>query len=308
MSSLDSNRIVDAAKYLSIAIIVIQLLFNATLHAFQAYKVKGALKTYLLFDFLSVFAISTSLFFEVKDIKKNLDKVRSHYEFRTFNSSIDMDDSAFNVFGAVVDITQLFVNLRKGFLVLIINDAYVMLCQPFHFKEYLEGKTMIKRYLILIGFWLFFHALHISSMVTNLVYFLTSNYYVEKIYLSSHHLGFQSTKLVLVFVYNCMLLIIGSIRCIIMRSSLQEMDQNEFAKNIHCNSLYKMSVVLCGLIATSMVRDVVIFFDQLGKMTMARSMYFLLGKATYDTFFGIIVMILLVIFFPSLRPRLIIRH
>ena len=89
-----------------------------------------------------------------------------------------------------------------------------------------------------------------------------------------------------------------------MRASLIEMDRNEFAKNVHCNSLYKMSVFFCVLIGTSVVRDLLIVPFHFVTDTVAGSMFLLLSKASFDTFFGITVMILLVIFFPSLRPRL----
>ena len=63
-----SDEILEIAKYWSITMITIQLLFCVTLQAFQVTKVKGALRIYLLFDFLSVFAINTALWDKTRSL------------------------------------------------------------------------------------------------------------------------------------------------------------------------------------------------------------------------------------------------
>ena len=298
-----SDAILEAAKYLSIIMMVIQLLFSATLQVFQVIKVKGAIRIYLLFDFLSVFAVNTGVFFQIRDTKETLDEWNTIFGFQKGNKFGKLEQNISPTI-LIEDIIQLFVDLRKVFLILIINDAYIMLCQPFLFKEYLEVKRMLKRYLAALGFWFTFHILHVFAIATNISYLVTRNFSAEKLFLVMYSLGWQWSAPVLVFVYDGMLLVMGVMRCWAMLGALREMDQNEFAKNSHCESLFKMSVVFCILTAISIVRDVISPIAASQLAIMEQSVYFGMAKVFFDTFFSIIIMISLVIFFPGLRPRL----
>ena len=295
-----SDGILEVAKYLSIVMIVVQLLFSTTLQAFQVSKVKGAMRIYLLFDFLSVFAINTGLFLRVKEDRDHMDKLQNLIKITDGKEK----DNVFNEQGASIayvleNVCQLFVGLRKVFLVLIINDAYIMLCEPFQFKDYLESKMMIKRYLGVMGVWFLFYILHMVSVISLSVYLAADDYPIFSI---SHSVGLKWTKHGLVFAYNCMLFGIGCMRCRAMHTALHEMDQNEFAKNAHCNSLFKMSMAFCILTGISIARDILNIEFSVSDVTLNLSIE--LVKAAFDTFFSIIVMIAFVIFFPGLRPRL----
>ena len=231
--SSDSKDILEAAKYLSIVMIVIQLLFSGTLQAFQVSKVKGAIRIYLLLDFLSVLAVNTGLFFKIKNTRENFDKMKTLFNLKNVTNDITFGAEVSSVF-IINDVNQIFVDLRKVFLVLIINDAYIMLCEPFLFKEYLEAKNMIKKYLAALGFWSAFHVLHLVNAVTNLIYLVTENYFVEAFYIwSRFSLALKWSKNGLVLVYTLVLLSGGCMRCLYMRATLREMDQNEFARNIY---------------------------------------------------------------------------
>ena len=281
--------------------IVIQLLFSTTLQAFQVSKVKGAIRIYLLFDFLSVFAINTGLFFRIKDNKEHMEKLHNILGFKSNMESVQFDAHALSVSFLIEDIHQFFVDLRKVFLMMIVNDAYTMLCQPFRFKEYLESKSTIKRNLVAVGFWFVFHALHLISVAILVIFMLTQQNYI---FLFIRKLGWKWSKHVFVFLYDSALLYFGTVRCWAMRATLHEMDQNEFAKNGHCDSLFKMSLIFCLLTGISLTRDILNPVGEFAITKVQYGVYLELIKASFDTFFSIIIMITFVIYFPGLRPRL----
>ena len=131
----------------------------------------------------------------------------------------------------IEDVSQIFTNLREVFLILVINDAFIMLCQPFHFKEYLESKNMMKRYLAALGFWFLFHALEICAIASYLSYMLTQNFYMRAVIVIMFSNGWNYTEAVLVFEYDGLLLYVGIVRCWPMYAALREMDQNEFVQS-----------------------------------------------------------------------------
>ena len=232
-----------------------------------------------------------------------MDQLHTIFGFKGNNKDAILQGNESVVF-LIEDVSQIFVALRKVFLILIINDAYIMLCKPFQFKEYLESKSMMKRYLIALGFWIICHTLHMISIVTNLSYMISKHISVQVVFVILSGFKWTSCKHVFVLAYDGILLIVGAKRCSAQLAALHEMDQNEFAKNGHCESLFKMSVIFCVLTAVSMVTDILKPVADYLIIQLKPAMFLDLAKASFDTFFSIIIMITFVVFFPGLRPRL----
>ena len=294
----------EVFRYWSIVMIVIQLIFCFSLQAFQVTKVKGAIRIYLIFDLLSAFAVNTCFFYRVKEHQNAVEDL-GFETFRDFNSTLAVKDFGIHLDGILEESNRLFIDARKSLLVMIINDAYVMLCQPFLFKEHLETKNIIKRYLYSAGIWALFHGIHAYSLVIQAVLRITDDYFVGKYHRwFLLHLGFRVGKACVEFLYNGLLLGWGCFRCYHMRASLNEMEQNEFEKNKHCNSLYKMSLIFCTLLAGKTVFDIVYstLIETLN-LHLSDEMILMIAVASYDTLFSIVVMVTLAVCFPGLRPR-----
>ena len=202
------------------------------------------------------------------------------------------------------DVNRMFVSLRICLLLLIINDAKVMLCDPFNFKKYAETKHLIQRYLCILLFWFIFHIPHLLSITIFTIHIFWRKNKNFIFHLTASEAAMILAKLSLRAVFTISLVIWGSIQCFEMAKSLKEMDQNEFAKNKHCDSLYKMCLAFLVLIATSIPVEVgyEVFLFMQPRINI--ELYVKMTKALHDTMFSILVMIIFVLSFPRMRPRL----
>ena len=265
-------------------------------------RVKGPIRIYLAFDYLSVFAVNLSFLYELIDIGKNMKNMHLTQDFNSFDFGNITKPSLRLMMGPLIqDVNQAFVSLRKCFLLLIVNDARALLCDAFNFKTYIKMKKVIIRYLYLVAYWLTFHCLHFIAVTITIVYMFKDDYWI--FYFKLRGFAMTIAKLSLRTIFSVILVIRGSIHSFEMSKSLKEMDQNEFTKNKHCDSLYKMSVAFTVLVATSVPVELAHGVILLGKPGINQEFYIMMTKAFYETMSSIIIMIIFMLSFPRMRPR-----
>ena len=152
----------------------LQLLIYLTLQVLQLRKVKGAIRMYLLFEFLSIICLNTTTIFYVLEhrrasaflLLKNipssspllkeipLDMIQDNPYKHATNSEL------------VLEVKTVFLALRNGFVALIAYDAYYIVCKPFEFRDFVRLSQLLKRCVVLVACCFLFHGCHLVRMVS----------------------------------------------------------------------------------------------------------------------------------------------
>ena len=296
-------------KGFAIGSIVFQLILCLTLQAFQVRKVKGAMKIYLLFEFLSVFLVNTSFYWKIRVIERNFNLLK--YEMSDIihqdNNPTDITNITKMVDGdtflnqalstETIDlIHDLFITIRKSFVVLIVYDAYNLICKPFDFKDYTKKKAVAKRYCIAIVCSVFVNLLSLTRLTAHLFHIHST------IFVTLGYKYFFWVDLVFRIIYHSAVAIFGSINCIEIFKSVAEMNAQEIATNRNCVILFRMTVFLVTFNAVSSVISIVFFAVK--RFGLVEEVWIETGVCLHESLYSVTIMIAFFVCFPRLRPRL----
>ena len=124
---------------------------------------------YIALEFLSIFFVNTT---SILTIWRLGEWANSWGYKRQVGEDMQFDPSTFeNVIGEnnqapmLFALKQFFLSMRNGFIILIIYDAYNLVCWPFDFHEYAKIKNQLKRYGVMVCACLLFHAAHFAQII-----------------------------------------------------------------------------------------------------------------------------------------------
>ena len=284
-------------------------------------QVKGAMKAYIIFEFLSIFAVNVSCLFRLRINRDNNLGFSQHFRGTMGESNSDAttvenanDLMLMHLLSRFLErVNDIFLTMRKSFIILIIFDAYNILCKPFDFHEYMTVVNIAKRYSVAIICSLVSHVVHVFQALSLAVAACSTAESFELNYRTPiidifDSMWVQVTGHAIMFSAHVAMIVFGSIKCNEISKSLRDMDRNKFDKNPHCVTLYKMSAFLITTIAASVAVELGLKISfafvhvDITIMPPERESWIMMGKAVFDTVFGISIMISFLIMFPRLRP------
>ena len=308
---------VEVPYKLTIGMLVFQSLLFLTLQTYQITRVKGAMRAYLIFEFLSIFSVNVACFFRFR-VQRNIRGIMYHH-YQDIEVDIgdkvsigNVDDLFLNnlMSQTLKRINDIFLTMRKSFILLIVYDAYNILCKPFKFQEYMRVKSITKRYLVAVMYSLASHVVHVIQMIALVVALVVNSSangnfkMIRKTISDLFDLSsINITGHVVVLIAHLGMIAFSLKKCCAISKSLRDMNQNEFEKNPYCVTLYKMSIFLITVVVISDVVEIGLktaFFSVIIPYEIEHWTEF--GKAVFDSIFGITIMISFFIMFPRLRP------
>ena len=296
-------------KGFAIGTIVFQLILCLTLQAFQVCKVKGAMKIYLLFEFLSVFLVNTSFYLKIRVTERKFNLLnyemsdiiyqdKNPTDITNITKMVDGDTFLNQALSTeTIDlIHDLFITIRKSFVVLIVYDVYNLICKPFDFRDFTKKKAVVKRSCIAIVCSVLVNLLSITRLTAHLFHICSIGFVV---FIYKH---FFWADLVFRIIYHSAVAIFGSITCREIWKSVVEMNAQEIATNRNCVILFRMTLFLVTINAVSSVISIVFFavkrFGQVEEVGIET------GVCLHESLYSVTIMIAFFVCFPRLRPRL----
>lgn len=140
--------IVIYLRRLLVGITIAQAVLYLALLLYQTSRVKGSIKIYLIFEFFSFFFINTTyilqdrISFTSKEF--SCSECNGKETYTTYHSDNLLIWLAQDKLLSALQ--SIFTDLRKGFVISIAYDAYIMICYPFDFKEHISSRAIVKRY------------------------------------------------------------------------------------------------------------------------------------------------------------------
>ena len=289
--------------YATIGSVILQLLLHLTFQVHQVKKVKGAMRMYLSLDFLSVVFVNATSILYVLAHRKTAETWTNGRQKEELYTSSNFENIIGGHFagGILSGIKQYFLSMRNGFIVLIVHDAYMLVCKPFDFQEYAKRENQMRRYGSMAVSCFMFHGVHIAQIIT-----LSLQWAGNLIAGATTTIATERTKIAMICLstsFHWALLAAGIWESCLMKKNLDEMAQNEFGQNSNCVTLYKMSIALVSMVAFSSLIDILMFLRYYGENPQLE-MYTNTAKTFFDLIYATAVLMIFFACFPRLRPSI----
>ena len=257
------------------------------------------MRMYLLFEFLSIFSMNMTSFFRIKLFSDYVDQMSAPV--------VDMDDmdgtNLFDIANWIIvndGVVDLSLSMRKSFIFLVIFDAYNILCKPFEFQEYAAVKNICQRYAVAIFLCCLFHSIGIGQLLIISVTDITKLAVIRV----ARSDGVKIASHVFVSLFQTILVAASVKVCADIKKGLDDNNNmgNQFGTGSRLITLYRMSRILTGLVALMAVANLAIKITRFQEMSWTAEAWVEMGKATFDSLIGIVIIGLFFVLFPRLRP------
>ena len=259
---------------------------------------------YLLFEIISVISVNTLYLLQIKYNQNILASIQNYQDILHNIAVVELLKSLYNI----------FISIRRSFVLLIVKEMYHMICKPFDFKELTQIRQVMKRYLITIAGCLIFRLIQLFKMAESIFVILSReremilNSSFHQYYLFEKRIPMIATDIFLFALYHIAMLLVSIKQCSEIKKTLAEMNASLSSTISHHFVFYRMTVVLIVIIGLSCFVEinVIIIRDLLYDLLNIQSYksWMEMFKTICDTIFNITVMITFSISFPRLRPRM----
>ena len=270
------------------------------------------MRLYHAFDFVLIITINVSFLFQIEVLHTTSGEVmqcnacKKNKFDKNFNFNVTSPEFHTEIFRHQIlqNINIVMLSVKRCFIALITLDVANLLSNPFEFKRYQRIICVLRRIGVTVVFSLALHTVHLVEIWHCCMIVSYKRYGYTRFHWIRFSEGFKfSVKMAHEIGHN---LVVTGFCCrniLLIKKSLKEMAPNDFGRNSHYDSLYKMTIALVVIVVSAIPmfigRFVQIFLD-----AIVADYIFIIVKATYDMLISIIIIFIFYKCFPNLRPKL----